>query len=280
MAAIDELIAQIEDKPLRDRLRFETNRIIKEKTFGLVFEEHLPELTPIYSARVHTNCKVALRSGPLEDLWRVDSVSDGAAGCRSIGTGATRKIPVDDLVVVREFGEAIFPTLVPIDRVQNGAATSTWHTLIEADNYHALQLLEYLCAGQVDCIYIDPPYNSGARDWKYNNDYVDANDSWRHSKWLAFMRRRLRIAKRLLRDDGVLIVTIDENEVYHLGCLLEQEFRSHLHQMVTIVINPKGTGKYNFARVEEHALFCIPNLGHSIITGTAYAHGSGSINML
>jgi adenine-specific DNA-methyltransferase len=58
--------------------------------------------------------------------------------------------------------------------------------------------LEYLYAGQVDCIYIDPPYNTGARDWKYNNDYVDANDSWRHSKWLAMMRRRLVLAKRLL----------------------------------------------------------------------------------
>ena len=267
MAAIDELIAQIEDKPLRDRLRTEAERIVKEKTFGLVFEEHLPELTPIYGVRVRANCKVARRSGPLEDLWRVGWVGDGAAGCRRIATGETQTIPVDELVVVREFGEAIFPTLVPVDRVENGAGASTWHTLIEADNYHALQLLEYLHAGEVDCIYIDPPYNSGARDWKYNNDYVDGKDSWRHSKWLAFMRRRLRIAKRLLKDDGVLIVTIDENEVYHLGCLLEQEFRSHLHQMVTIVINPKGTGKHNFARVEEHALFCIPDLGRSRISG-------------
>ena len=80
------------------------------------------------------------------------------------------------------------------------------------------------------------------------------------------MRRRLCIAKRLLKDDGVLIVTTDENEVHHLGCLLEQDFGSFLRQMVTIVINPKGTGKHNFARVEEYALFCIPNLGHSVIT--------------
>ena len=64
-------------------------------------------------------------------------------------------------------------------------------------------------------------------------------------------------------------MTIDENEVHHLGCLLEQEFSSFLRQMVTIVINPKGTGKHNFARVEEHALFCIPDLGHSVISGIA-----------
>jgi adenine-specific DNA-methyltransferase len=85
--------------------------------------------------------------------------------------------------------------------------------LIEADNYHALQLLEYLYAGQVDCIYIDPPYNSGAKDWKYNNNYVDKNDGWRHSKWLAFMERRLRLAKKLLNSaNSTLIVAIDDND--------------------------------------------------------------------
>lgn len=267
MAAIDDLIAQIEDKALRERLRMEVQRITKEKKFGLVFEDHLPELTPIYSVKVRRHSKVALRNGELTDLWRVLSVGDGEARCRNLASGETRQIPVDELVVVKQFGEPIFPALVPVNKVQNGPDDAPWHTLIEADNYHALQLLEYLYAGQVDCIYIDPPYNSGARDWKYNNDYVDANDNWQHSKWLAFMRRRLRIAKRLLKNDGVLIVTIDENEVHHLGCLLEQDFSSFLRQMVTIVINPKGTGKYNFARVEEHALFCIPDLGRSVITG-------------
>jgi adenine-specific DNA-methyltransferase len=114
--------------------------------------------------------------------------------------GNKKEIVVDDLVVVRRFGEAIFPSLIPMDRVKNGDDNAPWHTLIEADNYHALQLLEYLYAGQVDCIYIDPPYNTGARDWKYNNDYVDVNDRWRHSKWLAFMSRRLKLAKRLLNQ--------------------------------------------------------------------------------
>lgn len=84
---------------------------------------------------------------------------------------------MDDLVVVRRFGEPIFPALTPVDRVRNGPEDAPWHTLIEADNYHALQLLEYLYTGQVDCTYIDPPYNTGARDWKYNNDYVDDNDN-------------------------------------------------------------------------------------------------------
>lgn len=146
MAAIDDLIAQIEDKALRDRLRIETNRIVKEKTFGLVFEEHLPELTPIYSAKVRRHSKVALRDGPLENLWRVLSVRDGEAHCRNIGSGKKRRIQVDDLVMVSQFGEPIFPTLMTVDRVQNGPDDAPWHTLIEADNYHALQLLEYLYA--------------------------------------------------------------------------------------------------------------------------------------
>src|SRR5690606_2607606 len=113
-----------------------------------------------------------------------------------------------------------FPVVSPIDSVSLGS-DAPHHTLIEADNYHALQLLEWLYAGRIDCIYIDPPYNTGAKDWKYNNDYVDLADGWRHSKWLAFMRRRLVIARKLLKPDGVLIVTIDEHEVHHLGMLLE-----------------------------------------------------------
>ena len=92
-------------------------------------------------------------------------------------------------MTVLEFGDPIFPSLVPMDRV-NGPADAPGSTpQIEADNYHALQLLEYLYACQVDCIYIDPPDNTGVVDWKYNNDYVDSNDRWRHSKWLAFMKK-------------------------------------------------------------------------------------------
>jgi len=139
------------------------NRITKEKKFGLVCEDHLPELTPFHSAKMRRHNKVALRDGLLLDLWRVLSVRDSEAHCRNMGSGETRRIPVDDLVVVRRFGEPIFPALTPVDRVRNGPEDASWHTLIEADNYYALQLLEYLYAGQVDCIYIDPPYNTGGK---------------------------------------------------------------------------------------------------------------------
>jgi adenine-specific DNA-methyltransferase len=111
---------------------------------------------------------------------------------------------------------------------------------------------------KVDCIYIDPPYNTGARDWKYNNDYVDEADRWRHSKWLSMMEKRLRLAERLLTRDGVLIVTIDEHEVENLGLLLRQTLkRVRDIQLVTIVTNTAGSmSPDRFSRAEEYAYFC------------------------
>lgn len=166
----------------------------------------------------------------------------------------TATFELKDIVRVAEFGESIYPYLKPLDSVCNAPDSDLWHTLIEADNYHALQLLEYLYAGKVDCIYIDPPYNTGAKDWKYNNDYVDGNDAYRHSKWLSFMQRRLQLAKKLLNPaDSVLIVTIDEKEYLHLGCLLEEIFPEANMQMVSSVINPAGVSRHGaFARVDEY----------------------------
>ncbi len=97
-----------------------------------------------------------------------------------------------------EFRDPIYPGLVSTGRVERGG-DKPFHTVINAENFHALQLLLYTHEGKVDAIYIDPPYNTGAKDWKYNNDYIDADDSYRHSKWLAFMERRLKLARRLLR---------------------------------------------------------------------------------
>jgi adenine-specific DNA-methyltransferase len=267
MAAIDDLIAQIDDPSLRARIEREVAELQRTRKFGLVFEQHLPELLPVYSAKPQRGDTVARRRGSLSETWLVLRVERDQLHGVKRGAKEPETLSIRDVVVVRQFGDPIFPSLMAMGRVQNGSAEGPWHTLIEADNYHALQLLEYLYAGQVDCIYIDPPYNTGARDWKYNNDYVDANDAWRHSKWLAMMRRRLAIASRLLKVDGVLIVTIDEHEVHHLGMLLEDLFPRHLRHVVSIVINPKGTGKHNFARVDEYAIFVVPALGRSVIKG-------------
>lgn len=254
MAAINDLIAQIEDIALRERIAKEVDRLSKQKKFGLVFEEHLPECTPLYDIPVKAGALVAKKAGEVNDVYKVLCIEDNTAQCLYRESKEIADIPLDDLVTVAEFGEPIYPYLKPIDTVCNAPDSDLWHTLIEADNYHALQLLEYLYAGKVDCIYIDPPYNTGAKDWKYNNDYVDGSDAYRHSKWLSFMQRRLKLAKKLLNPkDSVLIVTIDEKEYLHLGCLLEEMFSEGNMQMISSAINGKGVARNSeFARVNEY----------------------------
>ncbi|OJZ17140.1 MAG: site-specific DNA-methyltransferase [Thiobacillus sp. 65-29] len=276
MSAIHDLIGQISDPRLRDRLAAEWKAASTGKKFGLVFEDHLPELLPLPKAKPRRGDLVCRRQGALKDVWQVKSVKDGMVTCvkpqdkthpsePTRAMAETVNFAVDEVMVVREFGEPIFPSLVPVDAVANGPADAPWHTLIEADNYHALQLLDYLYAGKVDCIYIDPPYNTGARDWKYNNDYVDGNDSWRHSKWLAFMEKRLKLAKRLLKPNiGVLIATIDDNEAHHLRCLIEEVFPSDNVFSVVIEHNKRGRQGEEFAKTHEYALVVCPDSGIAI----------------
>ena len=238
MASLNDLIQKIENPELRARIEEEIEKLAKQKKFGLVFEEHIP---------VKKGSKVARKtSGKIEDLYTVVKIHDGVAVCLKNGTEETEEIPVDELCAAAQFGDPIYPCLESIDSVCNAPESSLWHTLIEADNYHALQLLAYLYKGKVDCIYIDPPYNTGARDWKYNNDYVDGNDQYRHSKWLSMMQKRLKLAKKLLNpNDSVLIVTIDEKEYLHLGCLLEEMFPGESIQMITDVTSPRAGATRN-----------------------------------
>ena len=198
MALLQDLIRQIEDPVLRDRITAETDKLLKQKKFGLVFEEHLPECTPLYEVPVRVGGMVAKKTGYVSDIYFVTKIEGEAATCVNRETREESVIPLDELVTIAQFGEPIYPYLKPIDTVCNAPDSDLWHTLIEADNYHALQLLEYLYAGKVDCIYIDPPYNTGAKDWKYNNDYVDGSDTYRHSKWLSMMEKRLKLAKSCL----------------------------------------------------------------------------------
>lgn len=169
-----------------------------------------------------------------------------------------RSVAVDDVVPVAEYDQPIYAGLKETGRVER-AGDKPYQVVINGENYHALETLAFAYAGKVDCIYIDPPYNTGARDWKYNNDYVDGSDAYRHSKWLAFMERRLKLAKQLLNpNDSVLIVTIDEKEYLRLGMLLESVFNGAKIQMVTSVINPKGNRRDNeFSRCEEYLFFVL-----------------------
>ena len=241
MAILDELVTQIENPDLRARIAAEVEKLAKQKKFGLVFEEHLPECTPLWDIPVKKGGKVALKTGQVSDFYTVLQIEDGIATCLNKDKSATAEFKVDELVSVAEFGEPIYPYLKPIDKVCNAPDSDLWHTLIEADNYHALQLLEYLYAGKVDCIYIDPPYNTGARDWKYNNDYVDNSDQYRHSKWLSMMEKRLLIAKKLLAKDGAMIVAIDDNEFSHLYMLIEELMPGYSRTVISVQMNAKGT---------------------------------------
>lgn len=110
------------------------------------------------------------------------------------------------------------------------------HILIEGDNLEALTALSYTHEGRIDVIYIDPPYNTGNKDFVYNDSFVDSEDSYRHSKWLSFMSKRLKIAKKLLSDKGVIFISIDDNEQAQLKLLCDEVFTAANH-INTITIN-------------------------------------------
>lgn len=255
MAALNDYIQQVTDLTLRRRLEEETARLTKYTRFGLVFEEHIPEYTLLPGLPIRRGSTVVRKADEGGEILTVKKISGGSVLCENKDASKTETFQRSELVPVSQFGDPVFPTLKPVAQVQNTAAGSLWHSIIEADNYHALQLLNYLYEGQVDCIYIDPPYNTGARDWKYNNDYVDSTDLWRHSKWLSMMKRRLLLAKRILARDGVLITTIDDNEYAHLWILLHSIFPELSHNCVTIQHNPGGTQGKSFSVTNEYAIF-------------------------
>jgi len=134
--------------------------------------------------------------------------------------------------------------------------------LIEGDNYHALQVLNYTHKGQVDVIYIDPPYNTGNKDFKYNDSFVDKEDGYRHSKWLNFMSKRLKLAHNLLKDSGIIFISIDDNEVYNLKLVCDDIFgeRNFIVNLPTIM-NLKGNNdQFGFAGTHEFTLAYSKNI--------------------
>jgi adenine-specific DNA-methyltransferase len=250
---LDVLLDKVQDVALRDALRTQIDRLKQRRSFGLVFEHHIPERVRLPHHPIRVGSQVVDRGDDDSPTWEVIAIDAHVATLLPIrgpdgaylahdehGGSETTTAPLDSLVVITDFGEPVLPGLHLVGTVERGG-DKPYHVVINGENHHALEALRFTHAGKIDCIYIDPPYNSGARDWKYNNDYVDANDAYRHSKWLAFMERRLKLAKELLNpDNSVLIVTIDEKEYLRLGLLLGQMFAGARIQMVTIVINPSG----------------------------------------
>lgn len=137
------------------------------------------------------------------------------------------------------------------------------HILIEGDNLEALATLVYTHEGKIDVIYIDPPYNTGARDWKYNNDYVESEDSFRHSKWLSMMKKRLKLARRLLTEGGIIICAIDHYELFYLGTIMDEVFREENRLgIVSVVHKPEGRNQEKFfGTSNEFALFYAKDKG-------------------
>jgi len=155
------------------------------------------------------------------------------------------------------------PVLVRVKEVKDCITDKDkrFNYIIEGDNYHALSVLNYTHKKAFDCIYMDPPFNNGDKNWKYNNAFVDKNNRFRHSTWLSMMAKRLNLAKRILKDDGVLICAIDKNEQVHLGVLLEDIFKEYEIHCIAIVHNPRGVQGDNFAYTNEFAFFvCRKNL--------------------
>lgn len=257
MSRLTDLIAQakMKDAELGNELEREFKTLANRRSFGLNYERHRPENVELPGRPVRKGDKVHVlpprgetKKGD-QRVWRVRSFSklDGkrAAKLELIGAAEreAQEEAVEDLVVVAEFRDYIYPGLVSTGKVERGG-DKPFHTVINGENFHALEALTFTHRGKIDIIYIDPPYNTGAKDWKYNNDYVEGDDLYRHSKWLAFMERRLLVAKELLNpDNSCLIVTIDEKEYLRLGLLLEQTFPEAGVQMVSRIINPKGASR-------------------------------------
>lgn len=270
MSRLTDLIARAKakDSTLGDELEREFKALASRRAFGLNFERHRPESVELPGRPVRRGDKVRILPprGSVQRadqrLWRVKRI-DSKGNARMalvelIDAEAPEKVDVAvaDLVVVAEFRDYIYPGLVSTGRVERGG-DKPFHTVINGENFHVLEALTYTHRGKIDAIYIDPPYNTGARDWKYNNDYVEGDDIYRHSKWLAMIERRLKVADQLLNKKcSVLIVTIDEKEQLRLGLLLEQTFPDARIQMISSVISSQASVRDGaFSRCDEFIYF-------------------------
>lgn len=272
MSRLTDLIARTKEKDaqLGADLEREFRALSDRRAFGLNFERHQPEAVELPNRPIRKGDKVRVlpprgqtNKGD-QRLWKVKQISKGS------GKGIVRleradaavpeeiQVALEDVVVVAEFRDFIYPGLTSSGKVERGDS-KPFHTVINAENYHALKALTYTHRAKIDAIYIDPPYNTGAKDWKYNNDYVADDDMYRHSKWLAFIERRLKVAATLLNpSNSALIVSIDEKEYLRLGLLLEQTFPEADIQMISSVINPKGSARTGrFSRVDEYIFFVL-----------------------
>lgn len=270
MSRLTDLIAQAkaQNPTLGSELEREFKVLSARRSFGLNFERHRPESVELPGRPVRKGDKVHIlpprgtTAKGDQRLWKVTgfeaSTNSRMAKLELLNSVEVEKqsVAVADLIVVAEFKDYIYPGLVSTGKVERGDG-KPFHTVINGENFHVLEALTFTHRGKIDAIYIDPPYNTGAKDWKYNNDYVEGDDLYRHSKWLAMMERRLDIAKRLLNpENSLLIASIDEKEYLRLGLLLEQTFPEARIQMISALINPAAVARVGgFGRSDEYIFF-------------------------
>lgn len=212
---------EVTDEALRARLKAEFERTTKK--FGLVFERHSPEGIRMPQAQVRRGRTVIREADGTFHKVRAIS-SDLVTLADEHGNIIEEKL--SNVTAARQFGEVVFPGLKTVGSVRTGNTDDPAHVVINGENFHALEMLGYTHPESVDLIYIDPPYNTGNKTWQYNDHYVGEQDSFRHSKWLSFMERRLTLAKRLLKPTGVIIVAIGDEEHHRLRMLMDEIFGS------------------------------------------------------
>lgn len=271
MSRLNDLLRRLEntDPAMAKDLRREVDALANRRAFGLNFERHVPEAVELPGRPVRRGDKVRILpprgSKPSEGddrLWRVLGVTKDAEGARTASlellddTTETVDAAVDDLVVVAELRDPIYPGLISTGKVERGG-DKPFHTVINSENYHALQTLLFTHRNAIDLIYIDPPYNTG-NEWVYNDRHVSETDLYRHSKWLAFLERRLKLAAELLSPRGVLCVSIGSQEVHRLKLLLDQLFPDRVVQMISVQTTAGGKATAGINTLNDYLLCVTP----------------------
>lgn len=259
-SSLDRYLAEITDLVLRENLAREISGM--QRQFGLVFERHHPEGIRLPKHTVKRGSKVVISTvngKAVKDsaFYRVHKLNRDESTALLVDAEGNEAIhPIENLTVAKEFGDIGYPGLRKLSEIRNGEPDAPVHTVINGENYHALEALQYTHAGKVDMIYIDPPYNTGSDDWKYNDKYIDGNDGYRHSKWLSFMEKRLIIAKSLLKSTGVIFIHIGTDEHHRLRSLCDQVFGES--NFITSISRVQKTGN-------DAGRFFSPTLDHILV---------------
>lgn len=257
MSRLSDLLRQVgtANPALAKDLQREVDALSDRRAFGLNFERHVPEAVELPGRKVRKGDKVHILpergknpTAENERLWRVTAIERDASGAIADLEDARGENPegrevaaaaVENLVVVAEFRDPIYPGLVSTGKVERGG-DKPFHTVINAENFLALQTLLFTNRSGVDVIYIDPPYNTGNDSWIYNDKYISSDDHYKHSKWLAFMERRLLLARELLAETGAIMVSIGDEEQPRLRLLMDQIF-GHSNQVAQLAVEMSTT---------------------------------------